>query len=110
MQKEETKGKSLQPEVIHPEEQSQSEVLGKCTSATYSTSGEMLEVISRLSTGPLSGKFVFLTTLTRQSAWLSGIGTAKELRDVKLSVVQTKIARLKLTISLILKLLSTFLS
>eukprot|EP00924_Labyrinthula_sp_SR-Ha-C_P002016 snap_masked-scaffold_30-processed-gene-3.100-mRNA-1 protein AED:1.00 eAED:1.00 QI:0/-1/0/0/-1/1/1/0/71 len=51
MQKNETTGTSLQPEVLDPEGQSQSEVLGKWTSATYSTSEEMLEVISRLASG-----------------------------------------------------------
>eukprot|EP00924_Labyrinthula_sp_SR-Ha-C_P002597 snap_masked-scaffold_13-processed-gene-0.36-mRNA-1 protein AED:1.00 eAED:1.00 QI:0/0/0/0/1/1/2/0/137 len=32
----------------------------------------------------LSGKFVLLTTLTRQLALLSGVGTAKDLRDCSL--------------------------
>eukprot|EP00924_Labyrinthula_sp_SR-Ha-C_P011996 snap_masked-scaffold_26-processed-gene-1.8-mRNA-1 protein AED:1.00 eAED:1.00 QI:0/-1/0/0/-1/1/1/0/81 len=48
MEKHETKGTNLQLEVLDPEEQSQSKLLGKWTSATYSTSEEMLEVISRV--------------------------------------------------------------
>eukprot|EP00924_Labyrinthula_sp_SR-Ha-C_P013009 maker-scaffold_12-snap-gene-6.41-mRNA-1 protein AED:0.42 eAED:0.44 QI:0/0/0/1/0/0/2/0/344 len=51
MQIDETKGTSLQPEVLDPEQQSQSEILRKWTAATYSTSEEMLEVISRLASG-----------------------------------------------------------
>eukprot|EP00924_Labyrinthula_sp_SR-Ha-C_P003493 snap_masked-scaffold_15-processed-gene-10.46-mRNA-1 protein AED:1.00 eAED:1.00 QI:0/-1/0/0/-1/1/1/0/174 len=51
MQKDESKGMSLQPEVLDPEQQSQSEILGKWTAATYSTSEEMLEVVSRLASG-----------------------------------------------------------
>eukprot|EP00924_Labyrinthula_sp_SR-Ha-C_P011242 augustus_masked-scaffold_48-processed-gene-1.17-mRNA-1 protein AED:1.00 eAED:1.00 QI:0/0/0/0/1/1/5/0/978 len=38
-------------EVLDPEEQSQKDILRKWTSATYSTSEEMLEVISRLASG-----------------------------------------------------------
>eukprot|EP00924_Labyrinthula_sp_SR-Ha-C_P002921 augustus_masked-scaffold_13-processed-gene-10.18-mRNA-1 protein AED:1.00 eAED:1.00 QI:0/0/0/0/1/1/2/0/530 len=51
MEKHETKGTNLQLEVLDPEEQSQSEILRKWTAATYSTSEEMLEVISRLASG-----------------------------------------------------------
>eukprot|EP00924_Labyrinthula_sp_SR-Ha-C_P002621 snap_masked-scaffold_13-processed-gene-1.26-mRNA-1 protein AED:1.00 eAED:1.00 QI:0/-1/0/0/-1/1/1/0/106 len=56
MQKEGTKGKNLQPEVLHPEQQIQSGLLGKWTAATYSTSEEMLQVISRLSSGQFKWK------------------------------------------------------
>eukprot|EP00924_Labyrinthula_sp_SR-Ha-C_P001598 augustus_masked-scaffold_18-processed-gene-2.13-mRNA-1 protein AED:1.00 eAED:1.00 QI:0/0/0/0/1/1/3/0/488 len=66
MQKDETKGTSLQPEVLDPEQQSQSEILGKWTATTYSTSEEMLEVISRLVSGRFKWKIhashYFLTT------------------------------------------------
>eukprot|EP00924_Labyrinthula_sp_SR-Ha-C_P016303 snap_masked-scaffold_106-processed-gene-0.9-mRNA-1 protein AED:1.00 eAED:1.00 QI:0/-1/0/0/-1/1/1/0/133 len=56
MQKDETKGTSLKPEVLDPEQQSQSEILGKWTAATYSTSEEMLEVVSRLASGRFKWK------------------------------------------------------
>eukprot|EP00924_Labyrinthula_sp_SR-Ha-C_P010064 augustus_masked-scaffold_40-processed-gene-0.17-mRNA-1 protein AED:1.00 eAED:1.00 QI:0/0/0/0/1/1/5/0/585 len=72
MQKDETKGTSLQSEALDPEQQSQSELLGKWTAATYSTSKEMLEVISRLA-----------------SALVSGVGTVEDLKEAKLRVLTT---------------------
>eukprot|EP00924_Labyrinthula_sp_SR-Ha-C_P014686 snap_masked-scaffold_74-processed-gene-0.46-mRNA-1 protein AED:1.00 eAED:1.00 QI:0/-1/0/0/-1/1/1/0/251 len=56
MQKDETKVTSLQPEVLDPEEQTQTDILGKWTAATYSTSEEMLEVVSRLASGRFKWK------------------------------------------------------
>eukprot|EP00924_Labyrinthula_sp_SR-Ha-C_P009101 augustus_masked-scaffold_2-processed-gene-12.17-mRNA-1 protein AED:1.00 eAED:1.00 QI:0/0/0/0/1/1/3/0/590 len=56
MEKHETKGTNLQLEVLDPEEQSQSKLLGKWTSASYSTSEEMLEVISRVASGRFKWK------------------------------------------------------
>eukprot|EP00924_Labyrinthula_sp_SR-Ha-C_P010983 snap_masked-scaffold_33-processed-gene-1.17-mRNA-1 protein AED:1.00 eAED:1.00 QI:0/-1/0/0/-1/1/1/0/131 len=56
MQKDETKGTSLQPEVLDPEQQTQSDIIGKWTAATYSTSEEMLEVVSRLASGRFKWK------------------------------------------------------
>eukprot|EP00924_Labyrinthula_sp_SR-Ha-C_P010842 augustus_masked-scaffold_35-processed-gene-2.84-mRNA-1 protein AED:1.00 eAED:1.00 QI:0/0/0/0/1/1/5/0/512 len=43
-------------EVLDPEQQSQSEILGTWTAATYSTSEEMLEVISRVASGRFKWK------------------------------------------------------
>eukprot|EP00924_Labyrinthula_sp_SR-Ha-C_P014564 augustus_masked-scaffold_34-processed-gene-1.10-mRNA-1 protein AED:1.00 eAED:1.00 QI:0/0/0/0/1/1/2/0/588 len=51
MKKGKIKGTGLQPEVLHPEEENDSKLIGKWTAATYSTSEEMLEVISRLASG-----------------------------------------------------------
>eukprot|EP00924_Labyrinthula_sp_SR-Ha-C_P014096 augustus_masked-scaffold_56-processed-gene-1.86-mRNA-1 protein AED:1.00 eAED:1.00 QI:0/0/0/0/1/1/2/0/357 len=56
MEKHETKGTNLQLEVLDPVEQSQSNLLGKWTSATYSTSEEMLEVIGRVASGRFKWK------------------------------------------------------
>eukprot|EP00924_Labyrinthula_sp_SR-Ha-C_P000815 augustus_masked-scaffold_7-processed-gene-4.59-mRNA-1 protein AED:1.00 eAED:1.00 QI:0/0/0/0/1/1/3/0/606 len=66
MQKDKTKGANLQPKVPGPEQQSRSELLGKWTATTYSTSEEMLEVITRLVSGRFKWKIhashYFLTT------------------------------------------------
>eukprot|EP00924_Labyrinthula_sp_SR-Ha-C_P010531 snap_masked-scaffold_70-processed-gene-0.79-mRNA-1 protein AED:1.00 eAED:1.00 QI:0/0/0/0/1/1/3/0/230 len=83
MQKDETNGIKLKPDVLDPEEQSKSEVFENWTSATYSTLEKMLEVIN-LPVVALRGEFVFVTTLTRKSALLNGVGTEKDLRDCSL--------------------------
>eukprot|EP00924_Labyrinthula_sp_SR-Ha-C_P004946 augustus_masked-scaffold_1-processed-gene-16.14-mRNA-1 protein AED:1.00 eAED:1.00 QI:0/0/0/0/1/1/4/0/604 len=78
MQKDETKGTILEAEVLDPEQQSQSEILGKWTGASYSTSEEIMEVISTLA-----------------SALLSGVETAKDLKDAKLSLTSEELKMIK---------------
>eukprot|EP00924_Labyrinthula_sp_SR-Ha-C_P009644 snap_masked-scaffold_22-processed-gene-1.28-mRNA-1 protein AED:1.00 eAED:1.00 QI:0/-1/0/0/-1/1/1/0/110 len=110
MEKHETKGMSLQPEVLDPEQQTQTDILGKWTAATYSTSEEMLEVISRVASGRFKWKIRASHYFDEAISFAKWGWNCKRLKRCKIKCSSDKNRRLKLALSLILTLLSTLLS